>query len=178
MSIQLKCEDLGERDHWFAHGEYLTQAAIRVPLLIRVPGRAPSTRDDLVTLLDILPTIGALFAFDQETHLEGRDLFSDGVPKQGPALILTTGPEASSGKRVGVVKDGYKLVRTLEDGEEHRYRLTGEGEASAEPGEIFDELRSLLDRRLATFPEHPPPPPIQLTPDQYRELKAMGYIDD
>ena len=35
-------ESLGEHDVWFAHGSRLTDEQVRVPLLVRIPGRAPA----------------------------------------------------------------------------------------------------------------------------------------
>src|SRR5262245_1664861 len=53
-------ESLGENDYWFGHGEDLTEALVRVPLLLRVPGRAPGERPDVVSLVDLRPTLLAL----------------------------------------------------------------------------------------------------------------------
>jgi arylsulfatase len=55
-------EALGEGDYWFAHGEFLTDSLVRVPLLIRDPRRSPRRREDLVSLVDLYPTLLALVA--------------------------------------------------------------------------------------------------------------------
>jgi len=57
-------EGLGDHD-WWTHG-ILYQEQIRVPLIIRAPGRNPATRvDHLVRTIDIMPTVLALAGVDQ-----------------------------------------------------------------------------------------------------------------
>jgi arylsulfatase len=170
-------EDLGERDHWFAHGEYLTEAVLRVPLLVRAPGHPPTTRDDLATLLDVLPTLDGLFSLGIESPLEGRDLFAADAASGEPTLVLTTGPEAASGERVGIVRGEHKLVRARDGGEERLFRIEGSREVPLDSPAISAGLRAELDARLGHFPEHPPPLPIKLSPEQYRRLQALGYVD-
>ena len=46
-------ESLGERNYWFAHGDFLGEVLVRVPFFVRVPGRAPETRGDVVSLVDL-----------------------------------------------------------------------------------------------------------------------------
>ena len=50
-------ESLGEQDLWFAHGEHLTEAQVRVPVWLRIPGRRPARRDDVASLLDLHATL-------------------------------------------------------------------------------------------------------------------------
>ena len=57
---QLRAIFLGEQDYWFAHGEHLFDALVRVPLWLRVPGLRPARRDDVATLLDLHATLRGL----------------------------------------------------------------------------------------------------------------------
>ncbi len=50
-------EGLGENDYWFAHGEFLNDALVHVPLLMRVPGEPPGVRSGVVSLVDVAPTL-------------------------------------------------------------------------------------------------------------------------
>ncbi len=57
------------------HGQVAYGPLVRVPLAIRVPGVAPARRSDLVSLVDLAPTILALLdAPTAMTPLDGRDL--------------------------------------------------------------------------------------------------------
>src|SRR5262249_53816443 len=49
----------GKRD--FFHGDSLYRELIHVPLMFRVPGGKPCMRDDVVGLVDLAPTVAALF---------------------------------------------------------------------------------------------------------------------
>ena len=63
-------EGLGENDYWFSHGEYLSDALVRIPLLIRVPGRPGGRRSDVASLLDVMPTVASLLGVDADVGME------------------------------------------------------------------------------------------------------------
>jgi arylsulfatase len=107
-------ESLGEDDYWFAHGEHLTDPSIHVPLLIRVPGLGGATRDETASLIDVLPTLAALFDFESEPDLRGVDLLSRAPAPGGRAIYFRTLDGASRARR-GLVQDGYKLIRSKSD---------------------------------------------------------------
>jgi len=48
-------EALGEDDYYFAHGEYLYQHQINVPLILKAPGLAAARVKEPVALVDLLP---------------------------------------------------------------------------------------------------------------------------
>jgi arylsulfatase A-like enzyme len=58
---------------WF-HGETLYEELLHVPLIFRVPGATPATRDDVVQLLDLAPTIACLFGVTPPPSWVGRCL--------------------------------------------------------------------------------------------------------
>jgi arylsulfatase A-like enzyme len=104
-------ESLGEDDYWFAHGEHLTDPSVHVPLLIRVPGRGPATRDETASLVDVLPTVAALFGLAREPELRGVDLLSRTPADANRAVYFRT-LDGASRERSGLVRAGYKLIRT------------------------------------------------------------------
>jgi arylsulfatase A-like enzyme len=77
-------ESLGEHGYYFAHGEYLYDGTLLVPLILRWPGHVPagtvSTR--MVRLTDIAPTALAMLGLPLPSGLDGRDLSGD---LRGPA---------------------------------------------------------------------------------------------
>jgi len=52
-------EGMGEHDYYFAHGEFLYNGQIQVPLILRLPGPAGERREVQVPVaqVDVLPTI-------------------------------------------------------------------------------------------------------------------------
>lgn len=58
----------------FFHGQTLYRELLHVPLMFRVPGVAPRTADDVVELLDLAPTIAALFGVPAPASWRGRSL--------------------------------------------------------------------------------------------------------
>jgi arylsulfatase A-like enzyme len=69
-------ESLGEHGYHFAHGEYLYQPGLHVPLLLRYPGAiAPGTRTaGAAENVDVAPTILTLLGIDRMQGAEGRPL--------------------------------------------------------------------------------------------------------
>jgi arylsulfatase A-like enzyme len=62
----------GQQD--FFHGETLYQPVLHVPLMFRVPNAKPCMRDDVVQLLDLAPTVAALFDVKPSSKWVGRSL--------------------------------------------------------------------------------------------------------
>ena len=62
----------GERQ--FFHGMTLYNELLHVPLMVRVPGDKPRERDDVVQLIDLAPTIAALFGVKAPASWQGRSL--------------------------------------------------------------------------------------------------------
>ena len=67
-------EMLGEHGEQ-SHGYFIYQSAVRVPLVVRLPGQDVARRvSDLVGLVDIVPTICSLLDVDPPPVLQGEDL--------------------------------------------------------------------------------------------------------
>ena len=62
--------DHGER----THGMLLYDSTLRVPLVVAVPGRAPETRDEPVSLVDLAPTILRAAGVTPPAAMKGQDL--------------------------------------------------------------------------------------------------------
>jgi arylsulfatase A-like enzyme len=58
----------------FFHGDTLYRELIHVPLMFRVPGAPPCRRDDVVQLIDMAPTLTALFGVAAPASWQGRSL--------------------------------------------------------------------------------------------------------
>jgi N-sulfoglucosamine sulfohydrolase len=86
--------------YWSDHGDGVPRAkrslydsGLRVPLMVRIPpalgrGAAPGTvRDDLVSLIDLAPTVLALAGVEVPAHMQGRVLVGPRAGA-GPAFVF------------------------------------------------------------------------------------------
>jgi arylsulfatase A-like enzyme len=61
-------------EQMFFHGQTLYRELLHVPLMFRVPGATPRMADDVVQLVDLAPTIAALFGVVPPSTWQGRSL--------------------------------------------------------------------------------------------------------
>jgi len=174
-------ESLGENDYWFAHGDRLDDVLVRIPLMIRVPSAAPRLRSDVVSLVDLFPTILArLFEDLPETPIAGRDLLAaDAMKRETEPLLATL--DSGGPRRVGIVAAGHKLVVTQAGRTSRRelYRLGAEDEdlASVDPQRL-EQMSDALRHRFEAL--HGPVGETRRTLDERdrENLRSLGYLDD
>ena len=63
---------LGEHDFWMKVS--LHEESVRVPMIIKVPGKKPAVCNSFVELLDLYPTITELANLKTSKHLQGKSL--------------------------------------------------------------------------------------------------------
>ena len=166
-------EGLGEDDYWFAHGEYLSEPLVHVPLLVRVPGRRASVRDDVVSLVDVFPSLARLLGVDVPPGIRGRDLFAPGAAAaQGFAYLATL--RESTVPRFGFVRRGARYVVSLESGAAiDGVKLVGDGNGADDRAALAAELKAFR-RSLGSGVQ----PVEQMLSAQEREhLRALGYLE-
>jgi arylsulfatase A-like enzyme len=170
-------EGLGEDDYWFSHGERLSDPLVRVPLLIRVVGRPAALRAEVVSLLDVLPTLATLAGSAAPEGVRGRDLFSPNVGARLAPVYMST-LRVSQITRAGVVSRGFKyLVESHPQGiTEHLFRIGDESrDVSSETPESLKSLRSELVlardslRKVGTTER-------ALSAEDQEKFKALGYL--
>jgi arylsulfatase A-like enzyme len=92
-------EGMGEHDYFFAHGEYLYNDQLHVPLIIKHPGVPSGAKSDFVQHADLLPTILDTIGVDADKKLRGRSLLKEaGADK-----------EIFAGMRTRYVRDSIKF---------------------------------------------------------------------
>jgi arylsulfatase A-like enzyme len=171
-------EGLGENDYWFAHGEYLSDALVRVPIWLRIPGAKPARRDDVATLLDLHATLRALAgASAAEPPARGRDLLAKGASEAASTPFLAT-LGGSDEKKYGWIENGYKCVLTFRGGT-WRGQLFRLGDDAVDLAAPAPQIASALRNRLADFSEQlPRPAPVTrpaISEEDRERLRALGY---
>jgi len=171
-------EGLGEGDYWFAHGEYLTDELVRVPLFVRGPRAQPGRRADVVSLADLMPTLLTVCGVDVPTGLPGRDFLAAGATEDASQILLTT-LKASSVPRFGLVHGGHKYVATYDDageiGLEELFLLGADGVNLAQDGPDLEPFRAELRRALTRLQPGQAGVQQELDEDARRALEALGY---
>jgi arylsulfatase len=167
-------EGLGENDYWFAHGEYLTDPLIHVPLLLRVPGRPPARHPETVSLLDVLPTLEHVLGFPLDAGLPGRDLFAPGT-----SVVYLAALREATVPRIGLVAGGYKYLVSIEPGGV-REALFALGHEEADLRATTPETARAMRAALSTLEERVaasrPPAEQPLAPADRDKLRALGYL--
>lgn len=170
-------ESLGEHRYWFAHGEYIYEESLRVPLFIRAPGLVPpGTRiGGVVPLQDLAPTLLDLVDASPAPGINGESLarlLRQGGTHVAPPnvavhladhlLVRDENPRRPVRGREGrwwAIRDGaWKLIRIpTVNGQfqEELYNLAGDPrelhDLLAERPEIAARLRQSLAERQAAL---------------------------
>jgi arylsulfatase len=173
-------ESLGERDYWFAHGARLDDSLVRVPLLIRVPGGLPGRRQDVVSLLDIYPTLLQRVAgLPPGYDAVGRDLLAPDAAGTASEPYLAT-LRAGSLPRLGIVTQGHKLILTKQrqGWRSELFRLGREDHdlAHSDPDRVAS-MRASLTRLRSGLSEGRVETRQRLSEADERRLRALGYVE-
>lgn len=121
-TVLLFISDHGEglgRDGFWVHSVFLWEDLIHVPLMLRVPGIDPAVVRDVVSLVDVAPTLARFMAPEVEpTGYHGEDLLACLVPgrprRRLPLVLMATLKEVPV--RLGLIDPAgpWKLVLPLE----------------------------------------------------------------
>jgi arylsulfatase len=112
-------ESLGENGYFFAHGEYLYEPGLRIPLIVRLPGAVPSGLriGALVQIVDVAPTILGLLGIGRMQSVDGRPLLLPGDGREdGPAAF-----RPAPGRGLVFAESDFQLIHP----ENRRYYVPG-----------------------------------------------------
>jgi arylsulfatase len=172
-------EGLGEGDYWFAHGEYLTEPLLRVPLLVAAPGRPPARRDDQASLIDLFPTLLALLGMDPPEGHAGENLFAAGADRQLRVAYFMTHPRESTVPRFGLARDGYNYVLSLgQAGEKESLIRQGKDDENLIAGEkgLARDMRAELVSLRGRFLPEGQRATREISPADREKLRSLGYV--
>lgn len=112
-------EMLGERGMWFK--KHFFEKSMRVPLIVSGVGVTPQPVQELVSLVDLVPTFNAIAGVSQESEpLEGVDLFSlldKGNPDPIRAVHAEYLAEATPVPIFMIRRGNFKFISSSYDGE-------------------------------------------------------------
>jgi arylsulfatase A-like enzyme len=183
-----------ENGIWFEHADCLWEPGIRVPLIIRYPGRhgAGETVQEQASLVDIGPTVLRAAGMAIPDGLSGRPLqdhasfenrrvlvqypfFQPSAADRRPARLEAI--RTVAGEPVGIVGREWKLLRTM--GERELYAMTPSPDERhnliATDPEVADEMQETLNRLLEEHRLNLIDTP-EINQDLRDMLEALGYI--
>ena len=164
-----------------SHGVFVYDVTMRVPLLIRSPGRKTRSVSEQVQLIDVLPTLTSLLALRSPEGIDGRDLTplleGHSVGQVPPAYVESFYPLESFGwSPLRGVRDGnWKLVVGVAD---ELYDLR------SDPGELRDlaahhpEQLLLMQRHLQGYQvrEATAGKVIEADEQTLAAIRSLGYV--
>ncbi|MBW2390805.1 MAG: sulfatase [Deltaproteobacteria bacterium] len=175
-SLVIVTGDHGEEflDHGaLDHTKTLYDELMNVPLIVKLPGRAPAVVDRPVALVDLLPTVTDWLEIEPPDGVRGLSLLAE--PTEPRPILL----ETQRLRRLrGVVYGQHKLIVDLESGAVELFDLSADpderNDLSDERAELVEALRLLLDSLSSQGGLRGQP--LELTDEERERLKALGYL--
>lgn len=177
-------EGLGYHNH-VGHIHQVYDTLLRVPLVVAFPGVVPAGKrvGDVVSLVDVFPTVAELLTIEAPVPASGRSL----VPllrgeAMAPRAVLaaTYRPEAFTDKQA-IISDGFKYIRSWspEREWEELYDLENDPDELTDlitsRAEVAERLRAALEQRLAASAEGSAVA-VELSEADRDRLRALGYL--
>lgn len=170
----------GEEEHSY----FIYESAIKVPLIIRLPGQNKrETISESVGLVDIVPTLCSLLDIDIPTRIQGRNIASllqGNVPDNYERFIYSESIEPTrigASSLMAISAGQWKFIQAArpelydlanDPGEEnnmiekepHRVRI------------LEDKLRETLEQSVSKEANSR----VQLDPESIKRLQSLGYV--
>ena len=174
---------MGEHDYYFAHGEYVYNHQLHVPLIVRYGREFAGIRNDYVQHVDILPTILNVVHAEIDSRMRGADLRKKSGPRDIFAEMST--PHVPDAVKYSIISEDMKLIYTPDTRIAELYDLR------SDPGERNDlsgqqEYRQMGSRLLSRLEEYAYDDLLQVDTSAYREpvteqekakLRSLGYLE-
>ena len=165
------------------HGYYIYEGAVRVPLIVKLPGsHKPRKVSDTVGLVDIFPTVCGVLGIEVPDFVQGRNLGPcfEGKHVDEERYLYTeslTATKFGGNSLLGVVKSPYKYIQTT------RPELYNVLQDCAEENNLVDEdpkrarfmqgnLKDVLDTYTKAVDTEKPEADLATR----KQLESLGYI--
>ena len=163
-----------------AHGFFIYHSSIHVPLIIKLPGFSTGMSvNEVVSIIDIVPTVCQLLGIDPPAQVEGQDLFANTRRDNDRALYCESlTPTTYNGASLtGLVSDRYKYIRTARPELYDMYEDPRETEnVIGEHPAMAAAFEDLLLRMIRGRPDYPAESRIPLDEETRQRLATLGYI--
>jgi len=189
-------ESMVEHERAFMHGYHVYDEIARVPLAIVAPKIKPQRHDELVSTIDIAPTILRFAGVTPPAEMSGVDLLAPSIPADRTVFTEATAQFAASLQRRSAVRGGGKWIAEI-NAESERIEKFYYYDLSADPLELVRRpwpaeapaARQLLER-IDEDPDRGGVPKqyakgIEITapkvapgvsPQVLERLRALGYV--
>jgi arylsulfatase len=171
---ELLFERLASDGKVFTHSQWVDEAEIRVPFLIRGPGvRRGVEAGFTATASDIMPTLLSLAGIEVPPGTRGQDLLGDARASLAdrPAVTINA-PREGAPTLVSARAQGFRYTLDVRSGRDWLAAVNDQGDAREDvPAEIAARLRAttlgipLVNERL------------KLDADEEERLRALGYVE-
>jgi len=185
---------MGEHGGW-QHDQSLYEELIHVPLVMRLPGgeSAGSEEDEVVSLVDLLPTLLSLLEIEGPAGMAGRDLLagSDGAGAAGPRLVsvrlnrkkfFRPWFEQRGDRNLALRQGDLKGILNADRGTLEVYRLSDDPAEARDLAEelpgVAAEMRALAEAHLKGVVLQPVAAPLEADAETLEDLAELGYVDD
>ena len=169
----------GEEDHGF----FIYESAIKVPLIIKLPGtNKPKTYSKLVGLVDVVPTVCSALNIEPPAHLQGKDLMpilrGDASTEDRHIYSECLTPNQFGGNSLmSVSTDIYKYIQTTRSELYDLKKDPGETnnliEKKPQHARILqDKLRQILQHAVRKDPNSK----LAMDPETIKRLESLGYL--
>jgi len=192
--------DHGEefQEHGGIWHDTIYEEVLRVPLIVRVPGRVPGKSPEPARQVDLMPTVLAALGVDPPADLPGRDLLTTRDSDAGPQALFFERDVPSLYRQRGVLlgqaklivvervpdelvppgppepppqpglRAGVYLFDLAKDPQEKRNRVEEDPELAAK---LLALLRGHFEGEIAEGPN------VDLDPELQKRLRALGYLE-
>jgi arylsulfatase A-like enzyme len=175
-------EEFWERGD-FDHGKSVYEPAVRVPLIISVPGVAPARVATPVSHVDLAPTLLGLAGLEIPAPMQGRPFSVAAGPEAGTPVFVGspfTPPRPRETRADAVVAWPYKLIVKHDDmsrGGEWYDLAVDAGERDPLPqNETAARLRARIQRWKHDAERRRPAGPPTAEGASEADLRALGYV--
>jgi len=175
---------LGEHGE-LTHGYFIYQSAVKVPMLVKLPGQnKPKEVEEMVGLIDILPTVCSLLNIKPPLQIQGKDLSAYLLRKslsRGKRHVYTeslTPTKYNANTLLGVVTDQLKYIQTTRP---ELYDLANDPHESQNLINQTLQQAKILQGRLReilqqSVPTGRPDDKMVLDEQTRKRLESLGYV--
>ena len=181
-------EGMGENNYYFAHGDYLFNSQIHVPLIIKYGKELLGRKSHYVQHIDIVPTILNLLKINTDLNFRGSDLLQyPDTNKEIVSEMFLTRNEINR-LSLSIVHGGFKFILSYTPSftkQNELFDLKGDEKEKvnlASQGGLRQKLESLQSRLHQIWGEDLLELEViektqDLSNEERDKLKALGYVD-